>query len=214
MRGGAACAAPLRVSGRSNQWYGRLGPPEQPMKAAFTPGTTFANYRVESLIGRGGMGLVYRATDLSLERPVALKLIAPELAEDKRFTSRFLREPRLAASLDHPNVIPIYEAGEHEGQLYPVAGAPRIAVGAGAVWAANPDGSVSRIDAKTARIVATRNGRLGMDDRRRRRGRLVPRQRRPDHRRHPDRPEEEPVTQRVPVGANSLAGVAVGAGSV
>jgi len=111
-------------------------------------------------------------------------------------------------------VIPIYEAGEHEGQLYPVAGAPRIAVGAGAVWAANPDGSVSRIDAKTARIVATRNGRLGMDDRRRRRGRLVPRQRRPDHRRHPDRPEEEPVTQRVPVGANSLAGVAVGAGSV
>jgi ABC-type branched-subunit amino acid transport system substrate-binding protein len=64
------------------------------------------------------MGVVYRATDLSLGRPVALKLIAPELAEDERFRSRFLREPRLAASLDHPNVIPIYEAGEHEGQLY------------------------------------------------------------------------------------------------
>ena len=64
------------------------------------------------------MGVVYRATDLSLERPVALKLIAPELAEDERFRSRFLREPRLAASLDHPNVIPIYEAGEHDGQLY------------------------------------------------------------------------------------------------
>ncbi len=88
------------------------------MKAAFTPGTTFANYRVESLIGRGGMGVVYRATDLSLERPVALKLIAPELAQDEQFRTRFLREPRLAASLDHPNVIPIYEAGEHEGQLY------------------------------------------------------------------------------------------------
>src|ERR671923_695409 len=88
------------------------------MKAAFTPGTTFANYRVESLIGRGGMGVVYRATDLSLERPVALKLIAPELAEDQRFRTRFLREPRLAASLDHPNVIPIYEAGERDGQLY------------------------------------------------------------------------------------------------
>ena len=64
------------------------------------------------------MGVVYRATDLSLERPVALKLVAPELAEDERFRARFLREPRLAASLDHPNVIPIYEAGEHEGQLY------------------------------------------------------------------------------------------------
>ena len=73
---------------------------------------------MESLIGRGGMGVVYRATDLSLERPVALKLVAPELAEDKRFRERFLREPRLAASLDHPNVIPIYEAGERDGQLY------------------------------------------------------------------------------------------------
>ena len=88
------------------------------MKAAFTPGTTFAGYRVESLVGRGGMGVVYRAIDLSLERPVALKLIAPELAEDEHFRARFLREPRLAASLDHPNVIPIYEAGEHDGQLY------------------------------------------------------------------------------------------------
>jgi ABC-type branched-subunit amino acid transport system substrate-binding protein/DNA-binding beta-propeller fold protein YncE len=88
------------------------------MKAAFTPGTTFAGYRVDSLVGRGGMGIVYRATDLSLDRPVALKLVAPELAEDERFRSRFLREPRLAASLDHPNVIPIYEAGEHDGQLY------------------------------------------------------------------------------------------------
>ena len=88
------------------------------MKAAFTPGSTFAGYRVDSLVGRGGMGVVYRATDLSLERPVALKLIAPELAEDKRFRERFLREPKLAASIDHPNVIPIYEAGEHDGQLY------------------------------------------------------------------------------------------------
>ena len=88
------------------------------MKAAFTPGSTFAGYRVDSLVGRGGMGVVYRATDLSLERPVALKLIAPELAEDKRFRDRFLREPKLAASIDHPNVIPIYEAGEHDGQLY------------------------------------------------------------------------------------------------
>jgi DNA-binding beta-propeller fold protein YncE/ABC-type branched-subunit amino acid transport system substrate-binding protein len=88
------------------------------MKAAFTRGSTFAGYRIEDLVGRGGMGVVYRATDLSLERPVALKLIAPELAENEHFRERFLREPRLAASLDHPNVIPIYEAGEHDEQLY------------------------------------------------------------------------------------------------
>jgi Protein kinase domain len=86
--------------------------------AAIRPGATFAGYRVESLVGRGGMGVVYRAWDLSLERPVALKLIAPEQAGDERFRARFLREPRLAASLDHPGVVPIYEAGEWEGQLY------------------------------------------------------------------------------------------------
>jgi ABC-type branched-subunit amino acid transport system substrate-binding protein/DNA-binding beta-propeller fold protein YncE len=85
---------------------------------AFVPGAMFAGYRVESLIGRGGMGVVYRATDLSLGRPVALKMIAPELAQDERFRDRFLREPRLAASLDHPNVVPIHEAGERDGQLY------------------------------------------------------------------------------------------------
>jgi class 3 adenylate cyclase/tetratricopeptide (TPR) repeat protein len=88
------------------------------MIALMSPGATFAGYRVEALVGRGGMGVVYRATDLSLERPVALKLIAPELTNDERFRARFLREPRLAASLDHPNVVPIYQAGEHGGQLY------------------------------------------------------------------------------------------------
>ena len=64
------------------------------------------------------MGVVYRATDLSLERPVALKLIAPEYAENPSFRQRFLKEPKLAAALDHPNVVPIYEAREHDGQLY------------------------------------------------------------------------------------------------
>jgi serine/threonine protein kinase len=88
------------------------------MSTAIGPAERFAGYRVEAPIGRGGMGVVYRVTDLSLERPVALKLIAPELAQDDRFRDRFLKEPRLAASLDHPNVIPIYEAGERDGQLY------------------------------------------------------------------------------------------------
>src|SRR5436190_18218849 len=88
------------------------------MSAPIAPGTTFAGYRVESLVGRGGMGVVYRATEVSLQRPAALKVIAPELAEDKRSRSRFLKESRLAASLDHANVVPIYEAGEYDGQLY------------------------------------------------------------------------------------------------
>ena len=88
------------------------------MSVTFAPGTIFADYRVEALVARGGMGVVYRAIDLSLQRPVALKLIAPELAEDKRFRARFLKESRLAASLDHANVVPIYEAGERDGQLY------------------------------------------------------------------------------------------------
>ena len=88
------------------------------MSVALDSGSSFAGYQIESVVGRGGMGVVYRATDLSLQRPVALKLVAPELAGDELFRRRFLKEPRLAASLDHPNVVPIYEAGEHDGQLY------------------------------------------------------------------------------------------------
>jgi class 3 adenylate cyclase/ABC-type branched-subunit amino acid transport system substrate-binding protein/predicted Ser/Thr protein kinase len=88
------------------------------MAATLARGSTFARYRIEGLVRRGGMGVVYRATDLELERPVALKLIAPDLAEDDRFRVRFLRESRVAASLDHRGVVPIYEAGEHEGQLF------------------------------------------------------------------------------------------------
>src|SRR5262249_61469804 len=64
------------------------------------------------------MSVVYRAEDLRLKRKVALKLLPPELAEDERFRERFLRESKLAASLDHPSIIPIYEAGEVDGQLY------------------------------------------------------------------------------------------------
>src|SRR5436309_11530320 len=64
------------------------------------------------------MSVVYLANDPRLKRKVALKLLAPELAEDERFRERFLRESQLAASLDHPNVVPIYDAGEVEGLLY------------------------------------------------------------------------------------------------
>ncbi len=82
------------------------------------PGDSFAGHRIEGIAGRGGMGVVYRATQLDLERTVALKLIAPQLAQDPDFRDRFVRESRVAASIDHPNVIPIFYTGEHDGALY------------------------------------------------------------------------------------------------
>lgn len=81
-------------------------------------GTRLGGYRVDGVVGRGGMGVVYRATEVALDRPVALKLIAPELAHDDGFRERFLRESRLAASLDHPGILPVYAAGEADGELY------------------------------------------------------------------------------------------------
>jgi serine/threonine protein kinase len=80
--------------------------------------STFAGYRIDGLLARGGMGVVYRATDLGLERPVALKLISSELSGNSGFRRRFEAESKVAASLEHPNVIPIFSAGEHEGVLY------------------------------------------------------------------------------------------------
>jgi predicted Ser/Thr protein kinase len=80
-------------------------------------GSTLAGYRIDSLIARGGMGVVYRATQLTLERTVALKVIARELADKEGFRERFLRESRLAASLDHPSVVPVYDAREEDGEL-------------------------------------------------------------------------------------------------
>ena len=85
---------------------------------ALTPGTTFAGHRIEEVIGHGGMGVVYRARHLSLDRERALKVVAPGLSADERFRERFKRESRLAAQVEHPNVIPVHHAGEEMGQLY------------------------------------------------------------------------------------------------
>jgi serine/threonine-protein kinase len=81
-------------------------------------GSQFAGYRIEGVAGRGGMGVVYRATDQALDRVVALKFIAADLASTPGFRERFTTESKTAASLDHPNVIPIFQAGEHEGVLF------------------------------------------------------------------------------------------------
>jgi len=81
-------------------------------------GVEIGGYRVEELIGRGGMGEVYRAYDGRLDRNVALKILAPRYADDSGFRERLLRESRLAASLDHSNVVPVYDAGEADAGFY------------------------------------------------------------------------------------------------
>ncbi|MEV7521841.1 serine/threonine-protein kinase [Streptomyces sp. NPDC091371] len=81
-------------------------------------GKQIAGYLVERLIGRGGMAVVYCAKDLRLDRKVALKLIAPERARDETFRRRFTHESRVAAKIDHPHIVPIFEAGETDGVLY------------------------------------------------------------------------------------------------
>ena len=81
-------------------------------------GSTFAGHRVDEVAGRGGMGIVYRATDLTLDRCVALKVLAPTLARDPTFRARFETECKLAAGLDHPHVVQIFHAGAERGALY------------------------------------------------------------------------------------------------
>jgi tRNA A-37 threonylcarbamoyl transferase component Bud32 len=86
--------------------------------ANVSPGETIAGYRLEEQIGQGGMAVVYRAHDERLDRRVALKLLAPGLASDTAFRTRFIRESRAAAAVDHPNIIPVYDAGDAGGFLF------------------------------------------------------------------------------------------------
>ena len=81
-------------------------------------GTEIAGYRIEERIGRGGMGVVYRAQHMNLQRRAAIKIIAPEFADTKGFRSRFIREARIAAALQHPNIVTVYDAGQSGETLY------------------------------------------------------------------------------------------------
>ena len=81
-------------------------------------GDEFAGYRIRAVLGRGGMSVVYQAENLRLNNVIALKVLAPELAANDVFRARFLEESRIAASLNHPNVIPIYDMGSSDGLLY------------------------------------------------------------------------------------------------
>lgn len=83
-----------------------------------SPGSTIAGYEVESVVGSGGIGILYRARQLRLDRPVALKVVESGDTRDPVVRERLRREARTAAALDHPNVVPLYEAGEDDGTIY------------------------------------------------------------------------------------------------
>src|SRR2546423_15513961 len=86
--------------------------------APLAAGRLFGQYELSGVAGRGGMGVVSRARQLRLERDVALKVISSEIADGPDFRARFARESRLAAAIDHPHVVSVYDAGEDDGELY------------------------------------------------------------------------------------------------
>lgn len=104
------------------------------------PGDQVASYQIRERIGRGGMAVVYRALDLRLGRAVALKVLAPELGEDEAFRLRFMRESRAAAGVDHPHIVPVFEAGESAGVLFI---AMRYVSGGDVRWLIESEGRLS-----------------------------------------------------------------------
>ena len=86
-----------------------------PMPSEPAVGDAFAGFRIEALLGRGGMGVVYRAREEATGEQVALKVVAPEIAEDPYFRARFEREMRLAAEIQHPHAVTVRGTGEADG---------------------------------------------------------------------------------------------------
>ena len=92
---------------------------------SLTAGCTVGRYQIQHLLGSGGMGEVYKAVDPTLGRPVALKVLRPELSGDPERLSRFLHEARAASALNHPNILTIHEVGDHDGVPVPGLGVRR-----------------------------------------------------------------------------------------
>ena len=90
----------------------------RPVADELAPGSDYGPFRIEGILGRGGMGVVYRAREKALDRVVALKLISSDFAVSQDWRDRFQREARLGAALEHPNIVPVYAAGEIEGRLF------------------------------------------------------------------------------------------------
>ncbi|MBV8956166.1 MAG: serine/threonine protein kinase [Solirubrobacterales bacterium] len=150
-----------------------------------SPGSTFAGYQVENVVGLGGIGILYRARQLRLDRLVALKLVEPDVARDPVVRERLRREARAVASLDHPNVVPLYEAGEEDGNVYivtrwiegtelgtliqrdgplPAAQAARVAAQiASALEIAHERGLIHR-DVKPSNVILTSDGHVYLTD--------------------------------------------------
>jgi serine/threonine-protein kinase len=95
-----------------------IGASLEPLAADLRGGTQVGSYKLEEVIGRGGMGVVYRARHIHLDRRVAVKLLDLEYAGDRDYRERFLREARIAAALEHPNIVTVHDAGESDGALY------------------------------------------------------------------------------------------------
>jgi serine/threonine protein kinase len=151
-----------------------------------SPGSTIADYEVDNVVGAGGgIGILYRARQMRLDRPVALKLVDPDLASDPVIRERLRREARTVAALEHPNVVPLYEAGEekgtvfiatrwvegtelgtliqHEGALEPARAARLVAQIASALEVAHEKGLVHR-DVKASNVIVTPEDHVYLTD--------------------------------------------------
>ena len=113
----------MKMATPADDPYAPTAPGTKPPASGGAPspglaGRRLGDYEILETLGEGGMGIVYRARDAALDREVALKVLQPALAQDEEYERRFVREARVAAKLDHPNIVAVYAAGRHENVLF------------------------------------------------------------------------------------------------